>query len=429
MSNFYKNNTRKVMTTSAAAALAVTAVSPVVASADTHTFSDVPTDHYYFDQIEALAEAGVIQGDESGEFNPNGSMSRASAAEMLAKALDLEPGDTNPFDDVPDSHWAADSISALYEAGVVQGDEDGLYNPTSDLSRAAIAEMVVKAYGLDMNTDNEMSFDDVSEDDWFANNVNILASHGLVEGDGEGFYSPRHDMQRQHFAKLVYDAEVAYGDIDNGNDQGDGENGDQGNDQDPLQDLEIDSLSVVDAQTVEVSFNQDFDINDVDFNVSNDDMTQSISEVSLEGETVTLVFEDELEPNTTYDVSVHLGDDLLLETSFDYVVEEEIAFEITSAEGSYANELAESLRVGNVELEGTIAEDDQEDVNSVDVLITAEGLEAENELTSTVDVTDGAFSETIPGYNHDLHTTLEVSYTNVDGVDVSVQSTIEYVEK
>ncbi|MET3684214.1 hypothetical protein ABID56_002340 [Alkalibacillus flavidus] len=250
MSNFRKNNARKVMTTSAAAALAATAIAPAVASADDHTFSDVQTDHPYFDQIETLAAAGVVQGDENGNFNPEDYMSRASAAEMLAKALDLQPEGENPFPDVSDEHWAADSITALYEAGVVQGDEDGHFNPSNDLSRAAIAEMVVKGYGLELDEASEVTFDDVDEGEWYANNVHILASHGLVTGNGEGQYFPENDMQRQHFAKLVATAMDQYGEEE---------------------ELAVESVSSINHQQVRVVFNQELTegVDASDFDIDN----------------------------------------------------------------------------------------------------------------------------------------------------------------
>jgi len=61
-------------------------VSPAPATA---TFNDVPTDHPFFQYVEALAASGITGGCGGGNFCPNNPVTRGQMAVFLAKALGL----------------------------------------------------------------------------------------------------------------------------------------------------------------------------------------------------------------------------------------------------------------------------------------------------------------------------------------------------
>jgi len=61
-------------------------VSPAPATA---TFNDVPTGHWAFRFVEALADSGITAGCGGGSFCPDNTLTRAEMAVFLAKALGL----------------------------------------------------------------------------------------------------------------------------------------------------------------------------------------------------------------------------------------------------------------------------------------------------------------------------------------------------
>jgi hypothetical protein len=61
-------------------------VSPAPATA---TFNDVPTGHWAFRFIEALADSGITSGCGGGSFCPDNTLTRAEMAVFLSKALGL----------------------------------------------------------------------------------------------------------------------------------------------------------------------------------------------------------------------------------------------------------------------------------------------------------------------------------------------------
>jgi S-layer homology domain len=65
----------------------VLTVSPAPATA---TFGDVPTDHPFFQFIEALAASGITGGCGSGNYCPDAPLTRGQMAVFLSKALGLQ---------------------------------------------------------------------------------------------------------------------------------------------------------------------------------------------------------------------------------------------------------------------------------------------------------------------------------------------------
>lgn len=80
-----------------------------------HAFSDAgEKDTWAYAYIDALAEAGIVKGSGGGKFNPNGILTRAEAACMLARILDgnldLTRSELIRPIDVPATHWGYGEI-------------------------------------------------------------------------------------------------------------------------------------------------------------------------------------------------------------------------------------------------------------------------------------------------------------------------------
>ncbi|WLR49026.1 S-layer homology domain-containing protein [Halobacillus litoralis] len=125
------NKKSALFLSSVSAALVASAVAPGTSVSAEDVFPDVPSDHPYHDVIHALAEAGVVTGYEDGTFQLYSSVTRAEAAVMMARILDLdmETGEDSTFSDVYEGDWYAASINALHEAGYISGMEDGTFQP------------------------------------------------------------------------------------------------------------------------------------------------------------------------------------------------------------------------------------------------------------------------------------------------------------
>ncbi len=97
------------------------------------------------------------------------------------------------FPDIAGNEFEAD-IAKLKALGLVEGDENGKYNPTNTINRAEFAKMVVNMLGLKsaasyLNTPTV--FPDVKADfAWAYGYINIAVGRGLVKGYEDGTFRP-----------------------------------------------------------------------------------------------------------------------------------------------------------------------------------------------------------------------------------------------
>lgn len=114
--------------------------------------------------------------------------SRGEVAVRLAEALQLDTTDLNvPFVDVrPDSKYAG-AATALKKLNIFTGDENGKFNPSSPITRAHVAKVLVEAYGLELQGEPQ-KFSDVPETHWAYEYVAILASNNITTGRPDGTF-------------------------------------------------------------------------------------------------------------------------------------------------------------------------------------------------------------------------------------------------
>jgi len=106
-------------------------------------FSDVQG-HPSQAAIEALAAAGLIHGMGDGTFAPDRTMTRAELCTMVVNALGLTPKVIAVFSDVPADAWYAPTVGAAYEAGLVNGVGDGLFDPESTITRQEVVTLLTR---------------------------------------------------------------------------------------------------------------------------------------------------------------------------------------------------------------------------------------------------------------------------------------------
>ena len=111
------------------------------------TFPDIA----FSDQItaiEALAARGIIDGKSDGNFDPEGSMTRAEFATIVVRALGLTPAANDTFTDVPASSWYAPYVGTASSFGLINGVGGGRFNPDGTITRQEAAVMVSRAAEL-----------------------------------------------------------------------------------------------------------------------------------------------------------------------------------------------------------------------------------------------------------------------------------------
>lgn len=115
-----------------------------------HAFQDVPKTHAGYNEIMAMKKEGIINGYLDGTFKPEQGISRQHVAKLLSHVLPLEPiRPATTFTDVPTNHPYYNDIQRLYRAGIIDGFE-GKFNPTGALTHAQIAKILCLAFQFEL---------------------------------------------------------------------------------------------------------------------------------------------------------------------------------------------------------------------------------------------------------------------------------------
>lgn len=140
------------------------------ADVDAPTFNDVAPGRWSYDAIEWAVEEGIVEAGADGSFRPKNKLTRAELAEMLVKAEDLTEAAENTFSDIAD-HPLRDDILKAVEAGIFTGYTDGTFRPDAATSRYELVAAMVR-YLLDGEPTDEMwedinlPFTDVARTFW-----------------------------------------------------------------------------------------------------------------------------------------------------------------------------------------------------------------------------------------------------------------------
>lgn len=166
-------------------------------------FTDVPSTHWAYSEIQLMVEKGVISGLGGGKFGPNNPARRSELAVMLVKALKLPTaGGTADFKDVPRSHWAYAEIAAAKKAGIISGFPGGRFEPNDYVSRGQMATMLVNAYTLQRNN-NASDFKDVPKSYWAYDAIQKLADNSITKGFEDQTYRPAAFVKRAEVAVFL----------------------------------------------------------------------------------------------------------------------------------------------------------------------------------------------------------------------------------
>lgn len=171
----------------------------------TSKFTDILNNNPYITEINYLTSNGVITGYKDGTFKPNNDITRKNAAVIISrimKDIDLNNVTDPNFKDVPKTHPYYKEIAAVANLGIVNGKENGYFDPNGKLTRAQMAKILVNAYNLSGTTDKK--FTDVPSKHWAANDINILTATGVTTGFNDGTFKPETPISRMHFSVFLY---------------------------------------------------------------------------------------------------------------------------------------------------------------------------------------------------------------------------------
>ena len=152
--------------------------------------------------VDTLVSLGVIEGFENGSFQPNGTVTRAQMAKMIY-VLRTGNSDASAYNDDKttftdiNGHWARGYIKYCQSLNIIAGKSSTIFAPNASVTAQEAAKMLLVTLGYDAQKAGLVGAG-------WASKTNALADEaGLLEDVNTSFTAA---CPRQYAAQLIYNA-------------------------------------------------------------------------------------------------------------------------------------------------------------------------------------------------------------------------------
>ncbi|WP_308637190.1 glycoside hydrolase family 3 N-terminal domain-containing protein [Paenibacillus silvisoli] len=166
-------------------------------------FADLGQAKWAEDSIMYMADRGTVAGYGGGAFRPEGAVTRAQAVTFMVRELypDRLPEGGATYTDVPSGHPFYKEIEVAAKMGLAGGFPDGSFHPDEPVSRAQTAAFLARAYALKTGGRSAQLSDTANH--WAAAPIGVMSSNGLIGGYADGTYKPDKSVTRAEFAVFM----------------------------------------------------------------------------------------------------------------------------------------------------------------------------------------------------------------------------------
>ena len=171
-------------------------------------FTDVKSGDQFYTEISWLAQRRITTGYPDGTYRPLESVERGAMAAFfyrMAGSPQFTAPSTPSFSDVPTTHPFYKEIEWMKARGITTGWSDGTFRPNAPVNRDAMAAFFYRYAGsphVDLPTTSP--FKDVPADSQFYREITWLASTGISTGWPDGTYRPVTPIARDAMAAFIY---------------------------------------------------------------------------------------------------------------------------------------------------------------------------------------------------------------------------------
>ncbi|WP_050615945.1 family 10 glycosylhydrolase [Bacillus testis] len=151
-------------------------------------FKDISSLHRAYKEIAYLTKGNIIYGDEKGYFNPSQQVTRADAAAMIGRTLNLDGAKRKTsFKDVGANMVASGYIQSAVENHILSGYSNGTFKPYDKITRGEMALMISRAFGYDYGNSASGA-------------AHALLSRGIAQGTADGTFGSDLKIIRADYA-------------------------------------------------------------------------------------------------------------------------------------------------------------------------------------------------------------------------------------
>ncbi|UUZ92243.1 S-layer homology domain-containing protein [Paenibacillus sp. P25] len=143
-----------------------------------------------------------VEGYPDGTFKPERNVTREEVAAMLFRVYRLSKSglDSMTYTDVSNADWGAEEIAAVTKAGIMNGYPDGTFRPNQPITREEMAGIVARLKHLQGN--GKDAFSDIS-DSWAREAINSATEAGILKGYENGAFRPKANTTRAEVVAMI----------------------------------------------------------------------------------------------------------------------------------------------------------------------------------------------------------------------------------
>ncbi len=187
-------------------------------------------------KVDFLVEKGFVEGNDAGDLLLDQEIDRASVAKIMSIAvlntkdntiedIKAEIAKSNYkgiYEDVSQDKWYNANVNVVTENRITNGTGQGLFSPNQNITYVEIMTMMNRVLGLELN----------ENPDWKEENIGVAKDNGVLEGVSieDGTYSDV--AMRSEVFEMLYNVVGVQ----------------------ETEDLTVESVSAIDANTIEVKF-------------------------------------------------------------------------------------------------------------------------------------------------------------------------------
>lgn len=154
-------------------------------------FNDISTSYRAYKEITYLEQGEITNGDLKGNFNPSQQVTRAEAAAMIGRALNLDGTKRGTsFKDVSANMFASGYIQSAADEKILSGYKGGTFKPDENVTRGEMALMISRAF--------EYSYGNTT-----SGAEGALTSRGIAQGISNGTFGRHLSIIRADFAVFL----------------------------------------------------------------------------------------------------------------------------------------------------------------------------------------------------------------------------------
>lgn len=190
----------------------VTASASQAAQGKVITLTALPNSGYVLKSLTVTTASGTsvpVANQSSGKYT----FTMPAAAVTVKAVFAAQETDPDfPFADVAKGSWYYEGVRYAYENGLMNGTGEGTFSPDLPTSRGMLVTILYRLAGSPAA--GSASFTDVAKGQWYADGVAWASANGVVTGYPDGSFRPNDTITREQMAAILYQYARIQGKLD-----------------------------------------------------------------------------------------------------------------------------------------------------------------------------------------------------------------------